>query len=249
MTDHKDQWITPNWQVPAHIKAISTTRQGGFSQKPWDSLNLGAHVNDDPQRVEKNRQVLSQQLKLKQSPIWLNQIHQNRIIKYTQAHQNIEADGIISEKLNQVCAVMTADCLPVLISDQRGQQVAAVHAGWRGLANNILITAINAFHAPAKALVIWLGPCIGAQKFEVGEEVYHRFKQQDPQYSRAFVANRPKHYLLNLHQLARMMLEKQGVQQIYQHHDCTYSNQHDFFSYRRDGECGRMASLIWIEPK
>ncbi len=238
-----------DWFIPKGVKLAFSQRTGGVSQPPFDSLNLGAHVGDDILAVEQNRQRLSEQLGLTAQPAWLEQVHGTEIVDLDVA-LNVEhsrvADGSLCRTANHVCTVMTADCLPVLICDQAATQVAAVHAGWRGLCNGIVEAAINQFDAPIESLHVYLGPCIGADAFEVGAEVRQAFVDLHPQTSRYFVPHNDK-YLGDLQGIARYRLERLGVQHIYQQPYCTYTLSEHYFSYRRESVTGRMASLIWLE--
>jgi len=247
MTYNNAKWILPNWQVPPAIKAVSTTRQGGVSQAPFNDFNLAHHVGDEITAVNQNRQILKQSLKLTKAPIWLNQVHENKVVLAEDTLENCPADGMITQQKQQVCAVMTADCLPVLLTNQQGNQVAAAHAGWRGLAKGILQETVNQFNNPANEMIVWLGPAIGQTKFEVGFDVFSAFTQQNKQFILAFEANRPHHWLLDIRLLAHFILKEAGVELIYANQQCTYLEEDQFFSYRRNKTCGRMATLIWID--
>ncbi len=234
-----------DWFIPEGVKLAFSQRTGGVSQPPYNSLNLGTHVGDDILAVKQNRQLLSQQLGLSAEPAWLEQVHGTEIVNLD-FDDNRVADGSICRTAEHVCAVMTADCLPVLICDKAATQVAAVHAGWRGLCNGIVEAAIKQFDAPVECLYIYLGPCIGANAFEVGAEVRHAFIEQHVQTDDYFVARGDK-YLGDLQGIARYRLTQLGVQHIYQLPHCTYTLNEHYFSYRRESVTGRMASLIWLE--
>lgn len=238
--------ILPDWPAPSCVKALATTRGGGVSQPPFDSLNLGDHVEDNLKYVSENRALLAQQLSLPSSPLWLSQCHGTHVIEPQHWQPGITADGITSRSEDQVCAVLTADCLPILLCQQDGQQVAAVHAGWRGLAAGIIEQAVAQFERP-QTLLAWLGPAIGPQHFEVGQDVFDAFYNHDQQAKVAFKAGRPGHYFADLYLLARQHLHALGIEQIYGGDFCTFEDEARFFSYRRDGKTGRMASLIWID--
>jgi len=240
-------FIYPDWTVPRHVRALSTTRIGGISQAPFDSLNLGAHVNDDFKHVVANRQALIKRAELPGEPHWINQVHGTTIIKLsTPEHQRtkeiIDADGAVTRETNTVCAILTADCMPVLLTNKTGNCVAAVHAGWRGLAGGILELAISAMDCSPEQVTAWAGPCIGASAFEIGLEVREQLGGPDSAYQ--VVADNK--VCANLVQLAKLRLREAGVTAFSASHLCTYTNK-DFFSYRRDGQCGRMATLIWME--
>ncbi|HID46676.1 MAG TPA: peptidoglycan editing factor PgeF [Chromatiaceae bacterium] len=238
-------WITPDWPAPQNVRALSTTRQGGVSQPPWDSLNLGEHVGDDPLDVRRNRARLRSLARLPGEPLWLEQIHGCGV--RTHENTSCRADACFSRAHGQVCAVMTADCLPVLLCDQTGSAVAAVHAGWRGLAGGVVEQALHCFAQPASAIMAWLGPAIGPAAFEVGGDVRDAFLRQHSQAESAFVPHGSGKWLANIYGLARQRLQAQGVSRIYGGDFCTYTESTRFFSYRRDGNTGRMASLIWLE--
>lgn len=241
--------IKPDWPLPAHIHACSTTRDGGVSLPPYDTMNLGQHVGDDPQAVGANRERLAALANLPAPPLWLEQVHGTRVIDAMDWQPGIEADAIFSHQPGQVCTVMTADCLPVLFSNRRGTQVAAAHAGWRGLLNGVLENTAACFDGPRKDILAWLGPAIGPGQFEVGAEVYDAFISRQAQARQAFKKTDASHYLANIYLLARQRLAEIGITSIYGGNHCTVTEDNAFFSYRRDSITGRMASLIWIEPK
>ncbi len=241
----ESQFIHPDWPACARVKAVSTVRLGGFSQPPWDSLNLGDHVGDHPSAVAANRRRLVRLTHMPESPCWLRQIHSTILVPASA--QTCAADASITRKTGQVCVVMTADCLPLLLCDSQGSQVAAVHAGWRGLADGVIEKTLDGFDCPPRDILAWLGPAIGQAAFEVGSEVRQAFVQRDPSATQAFKANRTDHWMADIYQLARLRLCGRGVEQVYGGNYCTYSDSRRFFSYRRDGQTGRMASLIWLE--
>lgn len=236
-------FITPNWPAPANIHALQTTRQGGCSLPPYDSLNLGTHVGDDAMRVERNRNLLNDVLP--SEPMWLEQVHGTEVALAEAAGCRTVADACISRRKNTVCVVMTADCLPVLLCDRDGTVVGAAHAGWRGLANGVLEATVKAMDIVPDRLMAWLGPAIGPTAFEVGAEVREAFIQHDPSAATAFTPSAEK-YLADIYQLARQRLQASGITQISGGEFCTYTERERFFSYRRDGATGRMASFIWL---
>lgn len=238
--------LTPDWPAPANVHAYSTTRQGGVSETPFTALNLGDHVGDNPRAVLRNRVLMREALRLPEEPVWLSQTHSNRVIEAGVAC-DLQADGAWTARSGKVCVVMTADCLPVLLCDRAGSRVAALHAGWRGLAEGILEVGIKALGVPGDALMAWLGPAIGPQAFEVGDEVRAVFVARDAGATAAFRANRAGHWLADLYALARMRLAACGVTDIYGGERCTFSEQEWFYSYRRDRVTGRSATLIWLE--
>lgn len=243
-------WLVPDWPAPAWIKAGSTGRAGGQSQSPYHSLNLGDHVGDDIGRVHQNRNQLKQALNLPEDPRWLNQIHGIDVVDVAkQSSQSTTADACFTTQKDKVCAVLTADCLPLLLCDKNGSRVAAVHAGWRGLFEGVIEAAIHRLACPAKQLLVWLGPAIGPQVFEVGHEVRQAFVERDKSAGSAFEAVSPGKYLADIYALARQRLQVLGIdqEQVYGGQYCSYSDDKRFFSYRRDGVTGRMATLIWMK--
>lgn len=238
--------IAANWPAPSNVKAFFTTREGGVSQFPFSSNNLGVHVGDCPIAVSENRDRLANLLP--NMPVWLTQTHS--VIVHQITNQDtvspIEADASITKVKNAVCCVMTADCLPILISNQQGTIVAAIHAGWRGLVDGIIERTISQFNQNPKELIVWLGPAIGPNKFEVGDDVYSLFLERNSLNENGFKSTKKK-YLANIYQLAKNELSLFGVTHIYGGEYCTVEQELLFFSYRRDGQTGRMASIIWIE--
>ncbi|MFN1583291.1 peptidoglycan editing factor PgeF [Vibrio rotiferianus] len=238
--------ILPNWPAPKNVKAFASTRVGGFSSAPYQGLNLGAHVGDDPSIVEKNRAWLAQQANMPSAPIWLNQTHSTVVAQVSApTTQVLDADGVFTSASNVVCSAMTADCLPVLLTNTQGTQVAAVHAGWRGLANGIVENALELFSGEVMA---WLGPAIGPQAFEVGEDVLQAFVDFDSQAHQAFTPRDVEgKWLADMSKLATQRLNKLGITQVFDSGLCTFQDKEDFYSYRRDGVTGRQATFIWIE--
>ncbi len=247
-------FIIPNWPAPANVKALQTTRIGGISQAPYASLNLAAHVGDHRVAVAHNRQLLNQYLP--SEPVWINQIHGIKAIDAATAGGVQAADAAYTAKANVVCVTMTADCLPVLLCDEAGTVVAAIHAGWKGLLDGVIENTINTMQAASRTatnqalntqhLMAWLGPAIGPQAFEVGSEVRATFIAVDANATLAFKALGPNKWLCDLFLLARQRLNTLGVTQIYGGNLCTYTDATRFYSYRRDHVTGRMASLIWL---
>ena len=236
--------LVPDWPAPANVRALQTLRSGGASQPPWQSLNLGDHVGDDPARVAANRALLRQQLP--GDPLWLQQVHGIVTVNAENTPIFSPADAAFSRKPGQVCAVMTADCLPVLFCDQAGTVVAAAHAGWRGLLAGVLEQTIAQVSVPAIEILAWLGPAIGPRCFEVGDEVRAAFVARDAVAAQAFVPHGKAKWLADIYQLARQRLNQAGVFAISGGDACTVSEPQRYFSYRRDGVTGRMASLIWL---
>ncbi|UTZ31811.1 peptidoglycan editing factor PgeF [Vibrio campbellii] len=238
--------IIPNWPAPKNVKAFASTRVGGFSTAPYQGLNLGAHVGDDLSIVEKNRDWLAQEAKMPSAPIWLNQTHSTVVAKVSDTTtQVLDADGVFTSSSQVVCSAMTADCLPVLLTNTQGTQVAAVHAGWRGLANGIVENALELFSGEVMA---WLGPAIGPQAFEVGDDVLQAFVDFDSQAYQAFTPRDVEgKWLADMSKLATQRLNKFGITQVFDSGLCTFQHKEDFYSYRRDGVTGRQATFIWIE--
>ena len=236
--------VVPDWPAPANVGSLQTLRGGGCSPAPWESFNLGDHVGDDPARVAANRASL--RALLPADPVWLQQVHGTAAVDIAKTAKTVEADAAYCREPGRVCAVMTADCLPVLFCDRAGTVVAAAHAGWRGLLAGVLEASIDAMQVPTGEILAWLGPAIGASSFEVGDEVRAAFVAQDAAAASAFEAYRHGKWLADLYALARRRLQGSGVNAVFGGNDCTYSAPEKFFSYRRDGVTGRMASLIWL---
>ncbi len=236
--------IQPDWPAPTNVRAFSTTRNGGFSQAPWSSLNLGGNCGDDPQHVRKNRQLL--QTLLPSEPHWLRQAHGIRVLALD-CHREpaSEADASTSTTAGQVCAIMSADCLPVLFCNRAGTKIAAAHAGWRGLVDGVLEATVSAMDCKPDELLAWLGPAIGPQAFEVDRDVFDVFTQTQFENTTAFKPHRDR-WLADLYALARLALRRVGIEQVSGGQYCTHTQQDKFFSYRRDGETGRMATVIWF---
>lgn len=237
-------WIVPGWPAPANVRALTTTRAGGVSVGRYASLNLGDHVGDDPAAVAQNRAVL--RASLPAEPLWLNQVHGIAVARVGEATGVPEADAAVAREPGAVCAVMTADCLPVLLCDRRGTVVGAAHAGWRGLAAGVIEATVAAMAIDPAGLMAWLGPAIGPQAFEVGDEVRETFMQHDPAAGQAFAPHGEGKWLADIYLLARQRLAALGVTDVFGGDFCTFSDSARFYSYRRDGATGRMATLIWL---
>lgn len=264
-------FIEPTWPAPPNIRALTTTRWGGKSVHPYASFNLAKHVGDNPDHVDQNRQLLQEALSLPAEPYWLNQVHSNRVwilhpnhpeSAALQRHSSIQsslnepqsleptADGSYTESANLVCAVLTADCLPVLLCNRQGTAVAAIHVGWRGCLGGILANAVASFKSPPEEILAWLGPAIGPKAYEVGEDLFDAFTQHNALMAKAFEPRPHQKYQANLYQLATLALESNGVKSVYGGEHCTYTENKSFFSYRREGGItGRIASLIWIRDQ
>ena len=244
-----EDWIVPDWPAPAGVRSLITTRNGGVSHGAFASLNLGDHVGDDPDAVAANRQRVIDATGV--NPLWLEQVHGTRVVDvgdFSAGNQAPQADAAFSCKAQSACIVMTADCLPVLFCDQAGSVVAAAHAGWRGLLAGVLEETIAAMRVPGQQILAYFGPAIGAQAFEVGDEVRSAFVAVDINAASAFKPSTQGKWLADIYLLARLRLVGQGIEKIYGGSFCTVSEPERFFSYRRDGQTGRMASMIWLEP-
>jgi YfiH family protein len=225
--------IIPEWPAPPNVKALQTIRQGGISKPPYNSMTVAA-----------NRQALSRYVP--SEPVWLKQVHGTRVIDAAGAGCLPEADAAYAREKETVCCVMTADCLPILVCDEEGTIAAAIHAGWRGLLNGVIEQTLATMQHPSSQLMAWLGPAIGPGAFEVGSEVRGAFMQKDRAAEKAFTPTAEK-WLADIYLLARQRLNGCGVSGIYGGEFCTFSEQERFFSYRRDGVTGRMATLIWLQ--
>ena len=237
--------VVPDWQLPVNVTALTSTRAGGISQPPYDALNLGLHVGDEAHAVEENRRRLQQSFALPAEPVWLNQTHSNVVVNVDQS-TDTAADGAYTCTPQTVLAVLTADCLPVVICDLEGQQLAVVHAGWRGLAKGIVANAVAHFR-PGSQLQAWLGPAIGPGRFEVGEDVLEAFVSRAADNEKCFIKGDAKgKYLADLYKLAAAELASVGCSQVIGGNYCTYEQNTLFHSFRRDGTSGRMATVAWV---
>jgi YfiH family protein len=240
-------FIIPNWSAPARVRALTTTRIGGRSAAPYAAFNLGDHVGDDPAVVAANRQLLRGVQMLPSEPIWLKQVHGVRVVDAAADTAGASADGAYTDQREVVIAIMTADCLPIFLCDRRGEAIALLHAGWRGLASGVIDVGVQAMGIKGERLLAHLGPAIGPSAYEVGDDVHQAFVQRDPGAARAFRDAGAGHWMADLYELARRRLSALGVTQITGGEHCTFRDERRFFSYRRDGVTGRMASLIWLE--
>ena len=237
-------WIKPDWPLPAHVHAAMTTRMGGVSQGHYASLNPASHVNDDPAHVNLNRAIIRDSLNLPNEPLWLQQVHGVAVVKADSVSGIPEADASYTDQPGMVCAVLTADCLPVLVCGNGGEKLAAIHAGWRGLQAGIIQQTLS--RMSCREVSVWLGTAIGPDHFEVGEEVRSAFVTHDSSTRAAFKEHGQDRWLADIYKLARLQLHELGIDQIYGGEGCTVSDSQRFYSYRRDGAAtGRMASLIW----
>jgi len=253
--------ITPEWAAPPNVRAAMTTRRGGVSVAPWDSLNLGVHVGDSHTSVLQNRRRVREEAGLPSEPVWLDQVHGTSVVLLDETHavaavagQRPRADAAVTSREGVVCSVQVADCMPVLFAARDGSVVGAAHAGWRGLAGGVLEATVQAMGAPAAEIVSWLGPAIGPANFEVGEDVVEAFLRAPAPADRAatqaaFVPQPTGKWLADLYALARLRLAALGVTQVAGGGRCTVAEKDSFFSFRRDGQTGRMAALIWLQPR
>jgi hypothetical protein len=243
-----NDWIVPDWPAPPTVRALFTTRNGGTSIGPYASLNLGDHVGDDPLNVKKNRSLLRQMLP--SEPMWLKQVHGTAAVDVDNdsCMASCTGDGAFSRRPGNVCVVLVADCLPILLCNQSGTMVGAIHAGWRGMAEGVIEHTLSETGTENMRMMAWLGPAIGPRHFEVGDEVRRAFMKHDAKAASAFFPH-PRDdakWFADLFLLARQRLARAGVDQIYGGGQCTFSDPTRFFSYRRDGTTGRMAGLIWL---
>ncbi|HEY0287045.1 MAG TPA: peptidoglycan editing factor PgeF [Pseudomonas sp.] len=239
-------WLIPDWPAPVGIKSCVTTRAGGESGAPFDGFNLGDHVDDDPQAVASNRLALTSRLNIQ--PAWLRQVHGINVVEATPA-QVMSADASWTTTPGAACTIMTADCLPVLFCNRSGTQVAAAHAGWRGLAAGVLEATTDSFSDKPSEIMVWLGPAIGPEAFEVGPEVREAFISTHSETSEAFVPSaNDGRFMADIYQLARLRLAAYGVTAAYGGGLSTYNDER-FYSYRRSARTGRFASLVWIEAR
>lgn len=247
ITGNVPEWIVPDWPIPDHVKALTTLRSGGISSGVYASLNLAAHVGDNEPAVAENRARLIDAACLPAMPVWLKQIHGANVVEATSNAPGMTADASFTGRDAVVCAVLTADCLPVLLYDRCRNRIAAIHAGWRGLAAGVIEAAINTMASRGEDLLAWLGPAIGSQAFEVGGNVREIFTAHDAASEADF---RPSYnagrWFADIYGLARRRLRATGVPQICGGGLCTFTDAERFYSYRRDGATGRMATLIWM---
>jgi len=250
---NKLSYLPADWSnKPENVSAVTTLISGGVSKGRFSEYNLAAHVGDDPHAVKANRLKLVEDLQLPSEPVWLEQVHSNKVVHADAPVATgsvpglLWADASISTTEGVVCAVLTADCLPVFFCNNSGTEVAVAHAGWRGLHAGIITNTVKMMQASADEIQVSLGPAIGAQIFEVGEEVFHTFSKKNSLNKTAFIATKKGSYLCDIYQLARIELQSLGIDKISGGDYCTHSENHRFYSYRRQQTTGRMASLIWL---
>jgi polyphenol oxidase len=241
-----DSYLIPDWPAPPTVRAVSTLRSGGVSHAPFADFNVASHVGDDPEAVAKNRHRLREDFSLQYEPSWLDQVHGDVVVEAGLLSAPHRADASVSRSIGPACVILTADCLPVLFCSRSGDRVAAAHAGWRGLAAGILDNTVGSLGLPGGELIAWLGPAISQKAFEVGDDVRIAFMAKDAGTADAFVLNARGRWQCDLYALARRNLAMLGVHDVYGGEFCTFTQADRFFSYRREGRCGRMASLVWL---
>lgn len=239
-------FFEPDWPVPARVRAAQSLRAGGVSRGSFAALNVGAHVGDDPEAVRQNRARLRRALDLPAEPLWLEQVHGAAVID-ADDDSTRRGDAVITRRPGVVCAIQSADCLPVLLANATGTEIAAAHAGWRGLCDGVLEATIRAMRTRAGDLIAWLGPAIGQESFEVGDDVRAAFIARNADAAAAFIPNARERWQADLYRLARQRLLALGVERIHGGGYCTYRDEARFFSHRRDNRSGRMATLLWLE--
>jgi YfiH family protein len=242
-------WVEPGWPAPGGVRALSTFRTGGVSEAPYESLNLGDHVGDMAGCVTENRRRLAAAAGLPDEPVWLEQVHGSHVADLDALGGIGPADASMTRQAGRVCAILTADCLPVLLAADTGGLVAAAHAGWRGLALGVVEATVHALKVPPGRLMAWLGPAIGPKHFEVGPEVREELLRADAGGESAFLPNERGRFMADLAKLVRRRLTTLGVGRIYGGGECTFAAGDRYFSHRRDGVTGRQATLIWLEPR
>ena len=239
--------FAPDWPAPPRVRAWVTERAAGASSGSYAALNLATHVGDSPERVAENRAILSAGLPLPSEPVWLEQVHGATVLDLDRDAVGA-ADGAVTSRAGVVCAVLTADCLPVIFATRDGRRVGVAHAGWRGLLNGVLPAAVRALRAPPAEIVAWLGPAIGRASYEVGADVRDAYLARDAASSAAFVPNARGRWQADLYALARASLAGAGVTDVHGGAFCTYREAGRFFSHRREAPCGRFATLAWLDP-
>ncbi|MGO9037425.1 MAG: peptidoglycan editing factor PgeF [Steroidobacteraceae bacterium] len=241
------QWLTPQWPAPPAVCALSTQRGGGVSAAPYATLNLGDHVGDLSAAVAENRRRLRIAADLPAEPRWLAQVHGIRVADLDVGGSTASADGAHTRRPGRICAILSADCLPLLFAAESGEAVAAAHAGWRGLAGGVIEATVRALALDPGTLLAWLGPAIGPRHFEIGPEVREELLRGDGGAEAAFTPNARGRFMADLQALARRRLARLGIERIYGGGECTFSHPDKYFSHRRDGRTGRQATLIWLK--
>ena len=242
-------WLQIDWPAPPGVRVLSSFRSGGASAPPYDSLNLGDHVGDDPRAVAENRRQLQLAAGLPAEPVWLEQVHGVNVADLDSHGPYGPADAVVTRRFGRVCAILTADCLPVVIASESGETIAAAHAGWRGLKDGVIGATVQAMGVAPQRLIVWLGPAIGPRHFEVGAEVREAFLAVDSKNVDAFEGNARGRFMADLALLARRQLGRLGITRIYGGGECTYTRADRYFSHRRDGVTGRQGTFIWRETR
>ncbi len=239
------EFVRPDWPAPSQVKVATTTRLGGTSQGKFASLNMGQGPDHDP-GVDENRRAVIQSLRMKAKPRWLRQVHGSQCVDAARVEDGVQADASVTFDTDNSCVIMTADCLPVVFTSIAGDRAGAAHAGWRGLVGGVLEATIAALDTPPEELFAWIGPAISGAVYEVDAPVRDAFLHEQPQDESAFVSNRPGHWLADLPMLAAARLNRVGIHHVSSAELCTYAEESRFYSYRRDGSTGRMATFIWL---
>jgi YfiH family protein len=242
-----NDWLTPDWAAPPSVRVVCTTRRGGISLPPWDSMNPADHVGDDPAAVTANRAALGEALSLPSEPCWLQQVHGTQVVEAGPETGVAKADAAWTRQTGTVCVVQTADCLPVVLCNERGTRVAVAHAGWRGLEAGVIEATARAAGLEGGGVLAWLGPAIGPAAFVVGDEVRQAFLASDSGAGEAFSAAGGGRWHADLYRLARRRLARCGITRVSGGGLCSFTDAERFFSYRREGTTGRMATLAWLE--
>lgn len=240
-------WLNIDWPAPPGVRVLSSFRGGGASAAPYASLNLGDHVGDNPEAVADNRRALIAAAGLPAEPVWLEQVHGVNVADLDAPGPYGPADAAVTRQAKRVCAILTADCLPVVLATESGDRIAAAHAGWRGLSAGVIEATVQAIGASPQRLIAWLGPAIGPQHFEVGAEVRQGFVSADPGDVDAFKKNAEGRFMADLAWLARRRLQRLGISRVHGGGECTYASADRYFSHRRDGITGRQGTFIWRE--
>ena len=248
------EWLQPDWDAPAHVRAFVTTRAGGVSRGEYASMNLGSRSGDDAAHVARNREIVRGELP--SDPRWMAQVHGIDVANLDRLDDSkvATADAAVASRPGRVGVVLTADCMPLFVTDRKGSRVGVAHAGWRGMAGGVVESTVAAFEGPREDLMAWMGPAIGPKAFEVGPEVREAFMEDDPGAAEHFIAKAsspagPRKYLADLYGLARRRLARAGVREVRGGGFCTFTEADRFFSYRREQKSGRMGAFIWIEPR
>ncbi len=244
-TENNPSLLTKSWDAPKGVRYIITTRRGGFSPSPYNSLNLSYNVGDWVENVEKNRGMIFSLAP--STPRFPKQVHGTKVLNYAEVDEDTPGDAVYTSNPKQPCGILVADCLPVIIASEEGNEIAVAHAGWRGLSAGILETTLAKFKTTPERLDVFIGPGIGPNHFEVGDDVFAQFTKDDSRYESAFTKISAEKWLANLSLLAELRLRKLKVEKISKSDYCTYENGDLFFSYRRDKTTGRIAAIVWIE--